>query len=378
MNKCINLITLEDTIEVAKTVARRYRELTGKPLGVTGEIGEVLAAQLLDLQLADARQVGYDAVGPDGRRVQIKSRCILPDSKPAQRVAESVLLKELISEGDDRVILRDSEGAYRFNSRLHNVKQLAAVLETLGREHRWAGLIERDTARVKEFYEQVFNHKSFTGRSGGMYGYEGLGCIYWHMVSKLLLAVQECYSQAVERGEHPDVIRALADAYYRVRDGLGFNKTPPQYGAFPTDPYSHTPGFAGARQPGMTGQVKEEILTRQIELGVIIEQGTLRFAPSLIRAEEFLKIESDFTYYRLDGHTGIIELPQGSIGFTFCQVPVIYLLTEEESSIAITFDDQTTTIEGDTLPQDISRLIFDRTGRVARIDVSILKSLVTC
>ena len=86
MKKPFDLSTLDSTIEVAKAAARRYRELTGKPLGITGEMGEVIAARLLGLQLADARQAGYDAVGPDGRRVQIKSRCVLPNSKPGQRL----------------------------------------------------------------------------------------------------------------------------------------------------------------------------------------------------------------------------------------------------------------------------------------------------
>jgi len=81
-----DLSTLDGTIEAAKAAAKRYRELTGKPLGITGEVGEVLAARLLGLELADARQAGYDAVGSDGRRVQIKSRCILPNAKPGQRL----------------------------------------------------------------------------------------------------------------------------------------------------------------------------------------------------------------------------------------------------------------------------------------------------
>ena len=52
----------------AKRVARRYYELTGKPLGVTGEIAELEAARLLNLRLANARQSGWDATGtgPDG------------------------------------------------------------------------------------------------------------------------------------------------------------------------------------------------------------------------------------------------------------------------------------------------------------------------
>jgi Family of unknown function (DUF6998) len=86
MRKSFNLSSLDGTIDAAKAVAKRYRELTGKPLGITGEIGEVQAATLLGLELAGARQAGYDAVDSQGRRVQIKSRCVLPDSKPGQRV----------------------------------------------------------------------------------------------------------------------------------------------------------------------------------------------------------------------------------------------------------------------------------------------------
>ena len=86
MKEAFDLSTLDGTIEAAKAAARRYRELTGKPLGITGEVGEVLAARLLNLELAGARQAGYDAIGRDGRRVQIKSRCILPNSETGQRL----------------------------------------------------------------------------------------------------------------------------------------------------------------------------------------------------------------------------------------------------------------------------------------------------
>ena len=80
--------TLAGVIEAAREAAKRYKELTGKPLGITGEVGEVLAAQLLGCELADARQPGYDALGQDGRRIQIKSRCVPPDSKRGQRVGQ--------------------------------------------------------------------------------------------------------------------------------------------------------------------------------------------------------------------------------------------------------------------------------------------------
>lgn len=73
----------------AKVLAKKYRELTGKPLGITGEVAEYEAARLLGVSLTPARHAGYDAVerlGKRTRRLQIKGRCILPSAKPGQRV----------------------------------------------------------------------------------------------------------------------------------------------------------------------------------------------------------------------------------------------------------------------------------------------------
>lgn len=86
MLEIIDLVALKNLVHRAKRLAKQYREITGKPLGITGEVGEFVAADLLGLKLAEARQSGYDAIAPDGRKVQIKSRCILPDSKPGQRI----------------------------------------------------------------------------------------------------------------------------------------------------------------------------------------------------------------------------------------------------------------------------------------------------
>lgn len=76
-----------EILRQAKLLARNYRQLTGKPLGVTGEVAEYEAARILNLKLTPARQEGYDATETiDGvtRRLQIKSRCILEDSKRSQ------------------------------------------------------------------------------------------------------------------------------------------------------------------------------------------------------------------------------------------------------------------------------------------------------
>lgn len=81
----------------AKKLAQRYRDLTGKPLGITGEVAEFEAARLLGLELVEARTAGYDAVRYDGskrRRLQIKGRCLLPGSNRSQRLSKIDIRKE--------------------------------------------------------------------------------------------------------------------------------------------------------------------------------------------------------------------------------------------------------------------------------------------
>jgi hypothetical protein len=231
-------------------------------------------------------------------------------------------------------------------------------------------LVEQDADRVREIYEQVFNHKSFTGRSGGMYGYEGLGCIYWHMVAKLLLAVQEQALLAIRDGDA--AAQALVRAYDWIRGGLGFEKTPGEYGAFPTDPYSHTPRHAGARQPGMTGQVKEQILARFGELGVRVDEGAVRFQPVLLKRGEFLAERETFRFCDVAGRSIEVEVPPRALAFTFCQVPFLYHLGADEAWVRVTGRDGTSSIRpGDRLDAGVSRVLFDRRGDVARVDVGV-------
>ncbi|AZD98059.1 hypothetical protein C4K12_2193 [Pseudomonas chlororaphis subsp. aureofaciens] len=61
----------------AKVLARRFYHLTGKPLGVTGEVAEYEAARILNLKLEVARQAGYDATEKRNGltlKIQIKGR----------------------------------------------------------------------------------------------------------------------------------------------------------------------------------------------------------------------------------------------------------------------------------------------------------------
>ena len=77
----VSLEEIAPLLDAAREVATAYYRLTGKPFGITGEIGEYEAAKLLGLTLVSARTPGYDAIGPDKRRIQIKAR-MYPDDKP--------------------------------------------------------------------------------------------------------------------------------------------------------------------------------------------------------------------------------------------------------------------------------------------------------
>ncbi len=60
--------SINEILARAKQAAVDYYRLTGKPLGITGEVGEYEAARLLGLALADARAPGYDATDEYGVR----------------------------------------------------------------------------------------------------------------------------------------------------------------------------------------------------------------------------------------------------------------------------------------------------------------------
>jgi hypothetical protein len=290
----------------------------------------------------------------------------------AKQVNGSALVAALTAAGDSRLLIRDEVGVYHFNGIFRNADDVTQMLTELGREPAYAELVAVERKFILDLFETVFDHSSFTGRSGTFFAFEGLGSIYWHMVSKLLLAAQECHTAAIIGGADSQVTAALVVTYYDIRQGLGFNKPPEVYGAFPIDPYSHTPAGSGARQPGMTGQVKEEILTRWGELGVVVSQGELHFNPTLLRSDEFLRKPSHFTYINVQGTRQTVSLSADSLAFTFCQTPVIYSRGDTHS-IEVTFSDgQRQSIFGNRLNAAISRHIFDRDGQIQQVRVSII------
>nr|WP_299174263.1 hypothetical protein [uncultured Allomuricauda sp.] len=289
---------------------------------------------------------------------------------PKEAVVTSKLFEEMLAEGDSRIIEKDDNGTYHFNGNFKNAGDLKTALEELSRT-QYAKLAIAEKENILQIFEDVFNHKSFTGRSGTFYGYEGLGSIYWHMVSKLLLAVEECCLRAIEMQESEEVVGRLLEHFYEINEGIGVHKPPSLYGAFPTDPYSHTPAGKGAQQPGMTGQVKEDILSRFGELGVFVKEGKLNFNPCLLRKNEFLNVSKTFEFVDVEGTAKQLELSQGSLCFTYCQVPIVYVLSEEEKLEVMYNNHTTSSFDSHWLDKETSDKLFKRSGEIGHIRVNV-------
>ena len=99
----------------------------------------------------------------------------------------------------------------------------------------------------------------------------------------------------------------------------------------------------------MTGQVKEDILSRFFELGVRVGEGAIHIEPVMLRADMFR---------------------DGVLHFTYCQTPFVYRLGSEPS-ILVEFADGKTASFSDALDASVSHHIFARDGQVKQVTVTI-------
>jgi hypothetical protein len=84
--KTPTLAEIVEIVDEARALAIKYYRLTGRPLGITGEVGEYEAAHRLGLALAPARAPGYDAIDGMGRKLQVKTRSFRQGANPGQRL----------------------------------------------------------------------------------------------------------------------------------------------------------------------------------------------------------------------------------------------------------------------------------------------------
>ena len=290
---------------------------------------------------------------------------------PEIEINKSTLLTLLVKNENHQIIVKDINGKYHFNGLFHNATCLISELENLPSQYN--KLVKEERESILEIFEAVFDHKSFTGRSGTFYGYEGLGSIYWHMVSKLLLASAEVTQRSINNKSDPKITGRLFDHYFEINEGIGVNKSPELYGAFPTDPYSHTPRGRGVQQPGMTGQVKEDVISRFYELGFYVNDGKIIFEPTVLRKNEFIDEEKSFKFVNLDNEITYMDLGKNSLAYTICQVPIIYNLSDNESIKIIFHDNSEINIKNHELDLQNSQNIFNRTNLIKAVHVRVVK-----
>ena len=368
-----NLMTIENDHEVSISYLNEMLEGQVAVLS-SGHLSSVEALKVLD------SLKGSDLFRKDQYSYMLYPNKDLPgftqkNTIPISAVIKSTLLAKLVEDNNTQIIEKDIRGAHHFNGSLKNANDLKIAMDVLVKG-QYEQLVNSSKEQVLQIFEEVFNHKAFTGRSGTFFGYEGLGSIYWHMVSKLQLVVQECCLKAIDNQEDEVLIGKLLEHYYEINEGIGVHKQPALYGAFPTDPYSHTPAGKGVQQPGMTGQVKEDILSRFGELGIFTKDGKLYFDPCMLRKNEFLSEPRVFDYVDVDSQWKQIEINIGSLCFTYCQVPIVYKLADK-NQLKVTLKDGTCLeFEGLNLDKFISQMVFQRSGDVLQIIANVQETIL--
>ena len=356
---------LLDWTDAGVEVEHLYEMLEGQVAVLSaGLLSATESLEVLDALRASAlyreNQNSY-ILYPDRQLPRFLKKNLVPDAA----VDGNPLLVELLAAGNTSIVQRDVRGDVHFNGQFKNSADVRTALNKLGSQYSAA--VEEHGPQIAQLFEDVFEHRQFTGRSGTFFGYEGLGSIYWHMVSKLGLAVSETYFSAIEAGESSETIASLRTHYEAIRAGIGAEKTPTEYGAFPTDPYSHTPENAGVKQPGMTGQVKEDVLARFAEIGVHIEDGSLCFRMELFDRGEVTTESTEMAYSDVAGTRKTVSVPSGGFGYTLCQVPITYEPGETDSVLVHLADGRSQSFDGLRLDDSTSRELFGRSGKIERI-----------
>lgn len=336
-----NLVSFTDD---AISIRRLYEMLEGQ-VSVLGS-GKLNAEETLNLLNALRNSALY--------RVDQNSYILYPNKRLPQFLEKNIIpkedvdrikfLKDLINRNDTSIITKDKRGQFHFNADFANAEHLKKALYQ-------KVIQEKERQEILNIYEKIFDHQSFTGRSGTFYKYEGLGSIYWHMVSKLLLAVGESIKTASTQNVSLKILNQLINHYYEIQNGIGAHKSPAEYGSFPFDPYSHTPIMAGVQQPGMTGQVKEDIISRFNELGISIKNGQICINPQILLRNEF------------------IEAPIPWLEFTYCSVTIRYLIDGNRGIEIHQTNNRISQIMNYEIPLEFSQSIFLSKKDIQRIIV---------
>jgi hypothetical protein len=119
----------------------------------------------------------------------------------------------------------------------------------------------------------------------------------------------------------------------------------------------------------MTGQVKEEILARWIELGVRVRNGALELDPRRVHSRNFLREPRAFGFLDIDGIEQTIDLQPGELAFTYCGVPVVYTPANDPAILVEHAGGRIEKKTGTIMSAALSALLFSRAGSIRRVIV---------
>jgi len=118
-------------------------------------------------------------------------------------------------------------------------------------------------------------------------------------------------------------------------------------------------------------QVKEDFISRMGELGVLINNGKIKFNPVLLKKNEFLTGTQTFNYFDVNNKEQSMVLNAGMLAFTICQVPVIYIKSNEQKIVVTTRDGNEEEMTGLEINSLYSKSIFQRKDEIWKVRVII-------
>ena len=108
-----------------------------------------------------------------------------------------------------------------------SIKKPSSALDACLTNPILKNLVVEYRADALEIYEEVFQHRLYTGRSSSMHAFEGIGSVYWHMVAKLLVALQRTMQRFSGDSRSSTEMAALVNLYRVIRSGMGPKSRPP-------------------------------------------------------------------------------------------------------------------------------------------------------
>jgi hypothetical protein len=102
----------------------------------------------------------------------------------------------------------------------------------------------------------------------------------------------------------------------------------------------------------------------------------LSFDMLMLRESEFTTQVTTFHYFDVHHQEQSIELPPGSLAYTFCQIPIVYICSDDDRVEIVYSSGRQRQVAGHCLDVETSGHVFRRDGHIGRITVYIGASLI--